>query len=99
MLRRTKIVATLGPATDVPSVLLEMMSEGLDVVRLNASHGTRDDQRRRLQMIREASQVSDRVVGVLLDLSGPKIRIEGFRDRKVMLEEGRRFALDTTLDP
>ena len=99
MLRRTKIVATLGPATDDPAVLLEMMSEGLDVVRLNASHGTRDDQRRRLSMIREAARTADRSVGVLLDLAGPKIRIESFRDKKVMLEEGRPFALDTALDP
>ncbi len=99
MLRRTKIVATLGPATDDPGVLLEMLSEGLDVVRLNASHGTRDDQKRRLAMIREAARTADRTVGVLLDLSGPKIRIEGFREGKVMLEEGKPFALDTSLDP
>jgi pyruvate kinase len=99
MLRRTKIVATLGPATDDPGVLYEMMSEGLDVVRLNASHGTRDDQRRRLVQIREAARKADREVGVLLDLSGPKIRIEGFRDGRVMLVEGKPFALDTSLEP
>jgi pyruvate kinase len=99
MLRRTKIVATLGPATDEPGILAEMVKEGLDVARLNASHGTRADQLRRLELLRGAANAADRSVGVLLDLSGPKIRIEGFRGGPVMLEEGKRFGLDTALDP
>lgn len=99
MLKRTKIVATAGPATDEPGVLLEMMREGLDVVRLNASHGKREDLIRRLTSIREATRIAERPIGVLLDLSGPKIRIEGFRAGPVLLEEGRHFALDTALDP
>ena len=99
MLRRTKIVATLGPATDDPAVLTEMVHEGVDVARLNASHGTRDDQRRRLGMLREIERKSDKAIGVLMDLGGPKIRIEGFQGGKVMLEEGKAFFLDTTLDP
>ncbi len=99
MLRRTKIVATVGPATADIGTLTDMMRAGLDVVRLNASHGTVEDRRRRLGMVREAAQRADRCVGVLLDLCGPKIRIESFRDRKVILEEGRAFTLDTALDP
>src|SRR5215510_6772201 len=99
MLRRTKIVATVGPATDHLDVLAEMMREGVDVVRLNASHGTVEDRRRRLGMVREAARVADRCVGILLDLGGPKIRIEGFREGRVMLKEGQSFALDTALDP
>ena len=99
MLRRTKIVATVGPATDDPLVLLEMMREGLDVVRLNASHGTRGDLQRRLGLIHDAATAADRSIGVLLDLSGPKIRIEGFRNGPVQLQEGKHFALDTALDP
>jgi pyruvate kinase len=99
MLRRTKIVATVGPATDDIAVLTDMMRAGLDVVRLNASHGTVEDRRRRLGMVREAAQRANRCVGVLLDLGGPKIRIESFRDKKVMLQEGQAFALDTALDP
>ena len=99
MLRRTKIVATVGPATDDVQILTDMMRAGLDVVRLNASHGTVEDRRRRLALVREAAQRSDRCVGVLLDLAGPKIRIEGFRDGKVMLVEGKPFVLDTALDP
>src|SRR5215469_4221605 len=99
MLRRTKIVATVGPATDDIAVLTDMMRAGLDVVRLNASHGTVDDRRRRLGMVREAAQRANKCIGVLLDLGGPKIRIESFRDKKVMLQEGQAFTLDTALDP
>jgi pyruvate kinase len=99
MLRRAKIVATLGPATDDLEVLTHMMRAGVDVVRLNASHGTPQDRRRRLALVREAEQRADRCVGVLLDLAGPKIRIEAFRDGRVMLVEGAAFTLDTALDP
>jgi pyruvate kinase len=99
MLRRTKIVATVGPATDDLGVMTGMMREGIDVVRLNASHGTVEDRRRRLALVREAAGIADRCVGILLDLSGPKIRIEGFVEGKVMLKEGQPFALDTAHDP
>jgi pyruvate kinase len=99
LLRRAKIVATLGPATDDLEVLTQMMRAGLDVVRLNASHGTVDDRRRRLRQVHEAAQRADRCVGVLLDLAGPKIRIECFRDGRVQLSEGAPFTLDTALDP
>ena len=99
MLRRTKIVATVGPATDDLALLTEMMRAGVDVVRLNASHGNIDDRRKRLKLVREAADRANKCVGVLLDLGGPKIRIEGFRDGKIMLEEGRPFTLDTALDP
>jgi pyruvate kinase len=98
MLRRTKIVATVGPATDDPGVLTEMMRAGLDVVRLNASHGTVEDRRRRLALVREAAKRADKCIGVLLDLGGPKIRIEGFQGGKVELAEGAPFVLDTMLD-
>ena len=99
MLRRTKIVATVGPATDDIAVLTDMMHAGLDVVRLNASHGTVEDRRRRLALVREAAQRANRCIGVLLDLGGPKIRIESFRDKKVMLQEGQAFMLDTGARP
>jgi pyruvate kinase len=99
LLRRAKIVATIGPATDDLEVLTQMMHAGVDVVRLNASHGTVADRRRRLSLVREAARSADRCVGVLLDLSGPKIRIECFRDGCVQLTEGAAFTLDTELDP
>ena len=91
LLRRAKIVATLGPATDDLEVLTQMMRAGLDVVRLNASHGTVDDRRRRLAQVRAAAQQADRCVGVLLDLAGPKIRIECFREGCVQLDEGAPY--------
>jgi pyruvate kinase len=97
--RRTKIVATLGPSTDDHAVITEMVRRGLDVGRVNFSHGTRDSQRRRVEMLRAAAKEAGRYVGVLADLAGPKIRIESFRDGKVQLAEGAPFALDTQLDP
>ncbi len=99
MLRRAKIVATVGPATDDVEILTQMMRAGLDVARLNASHGTVDDRRRRLALVREAARRADRCIGVLLDLGGPKIRIEGFREGRVQLREGAAFRLDTGFDP
>ncbi len=98
-LRRTKIVATLGPATDDPAVLARMISEGLDVARINASHGTQADHLRRLEQVRAAARAAERSVGVLMDLGGPKIRIEGFRAGPIRLEEGQPFDLDTALGP
>jgi pyruvate kinase len=97
-LRRTKIVATAGPATDNLEVLTDMMRAGVDVVRLNASHGTVEDRRRHLALVRAAAQRADKCVGVLLDLGGPKIRIECFRAGRVQLAEGQAFTLDTMLD-
>jgi pyruvate kinase len=98
-LRRTKIVATMGPATDNPALFDQMIREGVDVARINASHGTQADHARRLEQVRSAARRADRSVGVLMDLGGPKIRIEGFRDGPVRLEEGASFALDTALGP
>src|SRR5260370_32939465 len=99
MLRRTKIVATVGPATDTLEVLTEMMRVGVDVVRLNASHGTVADRRRRLSLVREPAQRADKCIGVLPDLGGPKIRIEGLRDGPVRLVEGAAFTRDPPREP
>ena len=98
MMRRTKIVATLGPATDELDVLVEMCHAGLDVARINFSHGTQQDHLRRLELLREAMRRTGRYVAVLGDLSGPKIRIESFVAGAVQLVEGQAFALDTALD-
>jgi pyruvate kinase len=97
--RGTKIVATLGPATDDPAVLAGMVAAGLDVARVNFSHGSRESQRRSVEMVRAAGLAAGRYVGVLADLAGPKIRIESFVGGAVQLEEGAPFALDTALDP
>jgi pyruvate kinase len=99
MLRRTKIVATLGPATDAPGVLEDVIRRGADVVRLNFSHGEPGDQKKRVAAVRAASERVGKHVAVLGDLQGPKIRIERFADGRVVLNEGEAFALDPTLDP
>jgi pyruvate kinase len=99
MLRRTKIVATLGPATDTPGVLEEVIRRGADVVRVNFSHGGRDDHRARVESARAASARAGKHVAVLGDLQGPKIRIERFADGHVTLVEGEPFALDPALAP
>ncbi len=99
MLRRTKILATLGPATDKPGVLEELFEAGVDVVRMNFSHGSAQDHINRANAIRELSKKTGRRVGILADLQGPKIRIARFKDTKVFLNEGQDFALDINLDP
>src|ERR1700751_18707 len=73
--RRTKIVATLGPATDQPGVLDALVAAGIDCARLNCSHGTREDLRRRAAEVRSVAARADRSVGLLFDLQGPKLRL------------------------
>ncbi|GAB6140355.1 pyruvate kinase [Methylosoma difficile] len=99
MLRRTKILATLGPASDQPGVLEGLFEAGIDVVRLNFSHGSAEDHIARANAVRELSKKTGRRVGILADLQGPKIRIARFKDTKVILEEGQAFALDINFDP
>ncbi|MEO1889561.1 MAG: pyruvate kinase [Cycloclasticus sp.] len=96
--RRTKIVATLGPATDDPTALEGLIKAGVDVVRLNFSHGDASDQKSRAKMVRKASAKFGRHVGIMADLQGPKIRIARFKSDKVMLEEGAAFTIDVDLD-
>jgi pyruvate kinase len=97
MPRRTKIVATLGPATDSPEVLEAIIRAGVEVVRLNFSHGEAGDHKLRVQRLRAASARVGKDVGVLGDLQGPKIRIEKFRGGKVTLRDGQLFTLDAEL--
>lgn len=94
MLRRTKIVATMGPATDDPLVLDGIIEAGVDVVRLNCSHGSAQDHKKRADAVRNRAVAYGRQVGVLADLQGPKIRIDRFREGKVILQEGAKFVLD-----
>ncbi|PMR81524.1 pyruvate kinase, partial [Halomonas urumqiensis] len=97
-IRRTKIVATLGPASDREGVLEAMISAGVDVVRLNFSHGSPEDHRRRLTEVREIASRLGRSVAALGDLQGPKIRIARFANGAVTLAEGAPFVLDMALD-
>jgi pyruvate kinase len=98
-MRRTKIVATLGPATDAPGVIEDVIRRGTDVVRLNFSHGSAADHEKRVRAVRAASERAGKHVAVLGDLQGPKIRIERFAGGPVTLNEGDLFALDPGIDP
>jgi pyruvate kinase len=94
MSRDTKIVATLGPASSDAEVLERMIRAGVDVVRLNFSHGKPQDHVDRARLVREVAARVGRPVGILADLQGPKIRVGKFADGKVRLETGERFILD-----
>ena len=98
MLRSTKIVATLGPASSDPAVLETMIRAGVDVVRLNFSHGTAQDHENRAKLVKELASKTGRTVAIMCDLQGPKIRVGKFKDGKIMLEKGQRFVLDAGLE-
>jgi len=97
--RATKIVATIGPASSSPERIRELVAAGVDVFRLNFSHGTHDEHRARAQLIRGAAQALGRSVAILVDLQGPKIRVGKFAQGKVSLDPGARFRFDTDPAP
>ncbi len=99
MFKRTKIVATLGPATDDVAMLDKMIEAGLDVVRLNFSHGSAEQHRKRVELVKERAKKAGCIVGIMVDLQGPKIRIEQFESGKITLKEDDKFILDATLPP
>ena len=92
--RATKIVATLGPASSDPALLEQMIRAGVNVVRLNFSHGKAQDHIDRAQLVREAAQRAGREVAIMADLQGPKIRVGKFAEGKIMLEAGAKFVMD-----
>ncbi|MGA8594118.1 MAG: pyruvate kinase [Bryobacteraceae bacterium] len=94
-MRTTKIVATLGPATDPPEKLRKLFEAGVNVVRLNASHGLQADHAKRIQAVRQLAAETGRNVGILLDLQGPKIRLGNFQNGGCVLEEGCAFTITT----
>jgi len=96
MPRRTKIVATLGPATDAPKVMDKMIQAGVDVVRVNFSHDSGERHKERAEQVRNRARAHGRQVGVLADLQGPKIRIARFKEGAIHLIEGEQFTLDAT---
>ena len=98
MVRSTKIVATLGPASSEPLVLERMVRAGVDVVRLNFSHGVAEDHLRRATLVKEISAKTGRTVAIMCDLQGPKIRVGKFKDGRVTLEKGKRFVLDAAAE-
>jgi pyruvate kinase len=92
--RATKIVATLGPASSDPALLEEMIRAGVNVVRLNFSHGKAQDHIDRATLVRAAAQRAGREVAIMADLQGPKIRVGKFAEGKVILQPGQKFVLD-----
>src|ERR1041385_2657173 len=98
MLRSTKIVATLGPSSSEPAVLERMIRAGVDVVRLNFSHGVAADHERRAALVKEIATKTGRTVAILCDLQGPKIRVGKFKEGKIALEKGQTFVLDAAAE-
>ena len=98
MLRRTKIVATLGPASSDPKVLEQMIMAGVDLVRMNFSHGSAQDHMKRAETVRAVAKACGRTVGILADLQGPKFRIGKFQNDKITLAKGDTFILDAAFD-
>lgn len=95
--RATKIVATIGPASSTPEILVRMFQAGVDVVRLNFSHGKAEDHIERAQAVRAAAKQCGREVAIMADLQGPKIRVGKFEQGKIQLEDGAAFILDAAL--
>lgn len=97
--RHTKILATLGPSSDTKDILMKMVLAGVDNVRMNFSHGTPDDHKRRFDMIREIEEETGLPIGIVADLQGPKLRVGKFRDKKISLHEGMELRLDLSDEP
>ena len=97
-MRRTKILATIGPASESPEVLREMIRAGLNAVRCNFSHGSHEDHQKRIELVRKVAKEEGKIVGILADLQGPKIRVARFKSKSVELKEGATFILDASLD-
>src|SRR5438270_1163039 len=94
-MQNTKIVATLGPALDSPTVLAQILDAGVDVFRLNASHGSPDEHAGRIAAVRAAARKAQTHACILLDLQGPKIRLGRFENGGCTLEEGSHFTITT----
>jgi pyruvate kinase len=93
MHRRTKIVSTLGPSTSDLETIKALVAAGIDVARLNFSHGSHEEHRRRIEMVREAALALGRDVAILQDLQGPKIRVGDLEDGAILLRKGRNLTL------
>ena len=93
--RKTKIICTLGPATDREGILQRLVEEGMDVARFNFSHSTHEDHKQRLEQLKAIRRECGRHVAALLDTKGPEVRLGQFREGKVMLEKGQYFTLTT----
>lgn len=94
-MRKTKIICTLGPATDEGTVLAQMMKAGMNVARLNFSHGSHEEQKARIDAVKRTRKELGLPIGIMLDTKGPEIRIKTFKEGKITIEEGQLFTLTT----
>ncbi len=94
-MRRAKIVCTLGPAVNTPEQIRALVDAGMDVARMNLSHGSYDDHERVYRMVREAADASGHGVGIFADLQGPKIRLGKVAGGPLMLAAGDQFTITT----
>lgn len=92
-MRKTKIICTLGPSTDKEGIMEALIREGMDVARFNFSHGTHEEQKARLDKLKQFREQYDRPIAALLDTKGPEIRIGCFKDHRITLQEGQEFTL------
>src|SRR5690348_16984219 len=97
--RYARIVATLGPSSSTPEQITALFEAGVDVFRLNFSHGTHDDHRTRFQIIRDIEARTGRPIAILMDLQGPKLRVGTFANGPIVLKNGARFRLDLEAKP
>src|SRR5215211_4837601 len=95
MTRRAKIVCTIGPATATPERIRGLVDAGMDVARLNFSHGTHEDHGQAYALVREAADAAGRAVGILADLQGPKIRLGRFAEGAVTWLPGETIVITT----
>ncbi len=96
--RRTKILATLGPASEEEDVLRQMIQKGLNAVRCNFSHGKPEEHQARVELVRRLAKEEGKIVGILGDLQGPKIRVSRFKTKKIQLQTGQEFTIDVNYD-
>ncbi len=94
-MNKTKIICTIGPASESEEVLAEMMKAGMNVARLNFSHGTHEEHEKKIASIKKVREELDLPIAIMLDTKGPEYRIKTFRDHKIMLSEGSTFIFTT----
>lgn len=94
-MKKTKVVCTIGPSSDTPEILDRMLQAGMNVARFNFSHGTHEEHLKRIEAVRAASKRTGIPVALMMDTKGPEIRLGLFKDKKVLLEEGKEFILTT----
>ena len=99
MFKKTKIVCTMGPTTDKPGVIEELMKNGMNCARFNFSHGDHAEQLGRIEKVREAARHTDTIIPLLLDTKGPEMRLGSFKDGKVQLVKGNTFRLTQSDEP